>query len=825
MKKKANFGCSNTKPMDVKSIFKKYGAYGIAAVLFVAAAIIYCFPVTQGKVINAGDGLTATCAVQESVEYTQQTGRHSWWNGAMFSGMPNYQIGGGQYQSSKWLAPLKSVLHRGHWHTVWIFIIYFFCFFILLRAFDIDKWLSIVGAFAIALSSYFIIIIAAGHNSKTSTIALMSVVMAGFYMIFQKKYGLGVILAMVFTACGFSAHPQMAYYMFMLIGLLWLAELWIHLREKRMRDFLIGTLLFAAAVGIGIGTNCSNVFANSEYAAETMRGGHSDLVADQEAPAKGLDIEYATQWSYGIDESFSFLIPGFMGGSSAYPLGKDSHFYKALKAKGVDNRTVKAITEAAPVYWGEQPFTAGNVYMGAIVCFLFLLGLLIVEGPYKWALLAATLFSGALALGHNCMWLTEFFFKYFPLYNKFRAVSSILIVAEIAMPLLGFLAIKALMDGSVPKEKASKSILIAGGVTGGLCLLFALLGGTLFSFTSTYDAQLTQQLPDWAYNALLEDRQALMRSDSLRSLLFIAAAALPLWLFVKGKLKAGWMIAVLGVLVVLDLWPVDKRYLNDNNFVAKKTNNAYYAIQPYEEALLQDPGYFRVYNLTVSPFNDSRTSYRLKSIGGYSAAKLRRYQDLIDEHLGKMHLPVLGMLNAKYIITDDKGTATPHVNPYALGNAWFVGDLVPVEGAQAESDSLMRVDLATRAVIDKEFVPMAGNLHPGIPEGAAITLTAHTPETLDYEVSSSAPGIVVFSEIYYPHGWKASIDGEPADHFRVNYMLRAMNVPAGQHKIHFVFDPDSVRKGDTIAVIFCVLMYLISLGIIAVAIWKRFKKA
>ena len=814
--------------MSFESFFKKYGAYLVAAVLFIAAAVIYCFPLTQGKVISAGDGLTAKCAVQESVEYTQQTGRHSWWNGSMFSGMPNYQIGGGQYKSARLLAPLKSVLQRGHWHTAWIFIIYFFCFFILLRAFGIDKWLAIVGSFAIALSSYFIVIIAAGHNSKTSTIALMSVVLAGFYLIFQKKYGLGVILAMVFTACGFSAHPQMAYYIFMMIGVLWIAELWRHIKEKRMRDFLIGSLLFFAAVGIGIGTNCSNVFANAEYAAETMRGGHSDLAVEgQDAGAtKGLDLEYATQWSYGVDESFSFLIPGFMGGSSAYPLGKDSKLYKTLVAKGVNARTAASFCEGVPMYWGEQPFTSGNVYMGAIVCFLFLLGLLIVKGPYKWGLLAATLFSAALALGHNFMPLTELFFNHFPLYNKFRAVSSILIVAEIAMPLLGFLAVKALMDGAVPKEKAGRSILLAGGITGGLCLLVALLGGMLFSFTSTYDAALAQQLPDWVYQAIVDERAHLLRSDSLRSLIFIALATALLWIYAKGKMKAGWMIAALGVLVVLDLWPVDKRYFNDNNFVTKKTDKAYFEMQPYEKILLQDPGYFRVFNLTASPFNDSRTSYRLKSIGGYSAAKLRRYQDLIDEHLSKMHLPVIGMLNTKYIITDDKeGGAMPIPNPEALGNAWFVGDLVPVDGARAESDSLMSVDLRTTAVIDQSFVPMVADLHPGIAPDASIQLTAHTPDTRDYEVESSAPGVVVFSEIYYPHGWKASIDGAPADHFRVNYLLRAMNVPAGKHSIHFVFDPDSVRKGDTIAVAFCILMYLISLGIIAAALWKRFKKA
>ena len=813
--------------MDFGAFFKKYGAFLVAAVLFIAATVIYCFPVTQGKVVFAADSQLAQAAVQESVEYTQQTGRHSWWNSAMFSGMPNYQIGGGQYKSSKFLAPLKSILQRGHWHTPWIFIIYFFCFFILMLSFDINKWLAIVGSFALTLSSYFIVIIAAAHNSKTSTIALMSVVLAGFYLIYRKKYGIGVILTMIFTAVGFSAHPQMAYYIFMLIGLLWLAELATHLKEKRIRDFLIATALFVCAVGIGIGTNSSNVFANAEYAAETMRGGHSDLVEEgQESSANGLDIEYATQWSYGIDESFSFLIPGFMGGSSTYCLKKDSDLYKTLISHGVEKRSATSFCNMAPLYWGDQPFTAGNVYMGAIVCFLFLLGLLIVPGSYKWALLAATLFSSALALGHNCMWLTEFFFKYFPLYNKFRAVSSILIVAEIAMPLLGFLAVKALMDGSVPKEKATKSILIAGGITGGLCLFFALLGPAIFSFTSGYDAMLTQQMPGWAYDALIDERIKLFRSDSFRSFLFIAASALVLYLFCKDKLKTGWMIAALGVLVVLDMWPVDRRYFNDNNFVAKKENRNLFEMLPFEERLLKDPEYFRVMNCADNTFSESRTSYRLKSIGGYSAAKLRRYQDLIDRHLTQMHLPVIGMLNGKYIITpDEAGQPVIRLNPYALGNAWFVEKLVPVDGANAEIDSLMTISLETEAVIDKEFVPMASSLEPGIPDKADIRLTAHTPETLDYKVTSSEPGVVVFSEIYYPHGWKASIDGSPADHFRVNYLLRAMNVPAGQHKIHFVFDPDSVRKGDTIAIIFCILMYLITFGIIAAALVKRFKKA
>lgn len=815
--------------MKISNLFKKYGAYLVAAVVFVLLAFIYCKPQLSGKVVSAGDNTNATAAVQEAVRYTQETGDHTWWIGNMFSGMPDYQVGGGQYESAKLLAPFERILHRGHWNTAWIFIIYFFCFFVLLRSFDIDKWLSIVGSIAISLSSYFIVIIAAGHNGKTSTIALISVVIAGLYLIFRKKYGLGAIFVMLFSAIGFSTHPQMAYYLFMMMGLLWIAELWIHIREKRVRDFIIGTAIFVLSLGIGMGTGTSNIFVNSEYAEQTMRGGHSDIVAEgetsEEANAKGLDIEYATQWSYGIDETMSFMIPGFMGGANSIDVGTDSKLYKTLVGQGVAARSAADFCKNVPMYWGDQPFTSGNVYMGAIICFLFLLGLLIVEGPYKWALLAATLFSTALAWGHNCMWLTELFFKYFPLYNKFRAVSSILIVAEIAMPLLGFLAIKQIMDGTVDKKKLFKSLYIAGGVTGGICLLFALFGGAMFSFTSQYDASWSGSLPGWLYEAIVDQRAALLRSDSFRSFLFIAAAFCLLWIYAKGKLKNGWMIAILGVLVIADMWPVDKRYFNDDYFVTPKQNNNAFTLQPYEEQLLQDPSHFRVFNLTTNTWNDARTSYYLKSIGGYHAAKLRRYQDLIDQHLSVMHWPVIGMLNAKYIIVPgEDGTPQPQINPYALGNAWFVDKLYVVDNANEESDALNMIDLSHEAVLEKTFTQYIPDYEPVIPEDASVVLNKYTPKELDYTCSSSQPGTVVFSEIYYPYGWKATIDGQAVDHYRVNYMLRAVNVPAGQHNIHFIFDPDSVRKGDTIAVICIILMYLASAVIICIGIFKCFRR-
>lgn len=814
--------------MKFSELFKKYCAYVVAAVIFFALAFIYCKPQLSGKVVSAGDNTNATAAVQEAVRYTQETGDHTWWIGNMFSGMPDYQVGGGQYESAKLLAPFERILHRGHWNTAWIFIIYFFCFFVLLKSFDIDKWLSIVGSIAISLSSYFIVIIAAGHNGKTSTIALISVVMAGLYLIFRKKYGLGAIFVMLFSAIGFSTHPQMAYYLFMMMSLLWIAELWIHIREKRFKDMIVATVIFVLSLGIGLGTGTSNIFVNSEYAGQTMRGGHSDIISEGEssdaANTKGLDIEYATQWSYGIDETMSFMIPGFMGGANSINVGKDSKLFKTLVDNGVSAKRAADFCKGVPMYWGDQPFTSGNVYMGAIICFLFLLGLLIVEGPYKWALLAATLFSTALAWGHNCMWLTELFFKYFPLYSKFRAVSSILIVAEIAMPLLGFLAIKQIMEGIVDKKKLFRCLYIAGGVTGGICLLLALFGGAMFSFTSQYDASWSSGLPAWLYDAIVDQRVALLRSDSFRSFLFIAAAFCLLWIYAKGKLKNGWMIAILGVLIFADMWPVDKRYFNDDYFVTPKQNSNAFAIQPYEEQLLQDPSHFRVFNLTTNTWNDARTSYYLKSIGGYHAAKLRRYQDLIDQHLSKLHWPVIGMLNAKYIILPgEDGSPELQLNPYALGNAWFVDKLYSVDNANEESDALNTIDLSHEAVLDKSFAQYLPDYEPLIPEGASVVLNKYTPKELDYTCSSSQPGTIVFSEIYYPYGWKATIDGQAVDHYRVNYMLRALNVPAGQHNIHFIFDPDSVRKGDTIAVICIIIMYLACAVIIGGGFVKRIK--
>ena len=808
-----------------KNLVQKYLPYVVAVVLFAVLSCIYCAPVFQGKELYAGDNVRFKEAVHESLSFYEENGTCTWWTGSMFAGMPNYQIGGGHYKSNDLLKPLIKVLRPSHnTRLPMVLMLYFCCFFILLRSVGIDKWLAIIGALATGFSSYFFIIEPAGHHTKAWSIALMAVVIAGFFFTFRKKYGLGVVLTMIFTSLGFSPHPQMAYYVFMLIGVLYVAELYVHIKEKKYKDLIISTALFAVSVLVGVGTGMSNVFANSEYVKETMRGGHSDIVSDNESAdaSKGLSLEYMTAWSYGIDESLTFMIPGYMGNASGYNVGTNSVLYKELTSKGVPKAQAKEFCLSAPTDWGEQPFTAGPVYAGAAICFLFILGLLLVKGPYKWAILVATFFSFALSWGKNWMWLTELFYNWFPMYGKFRSVSSILIVAEMTMPLLGFMAIKQIMDGNTDRKELNRSIYISAGITGGLCLILALFGGSMFSFVSSNDASIQAQLPDWAFSAIIDERASILRSDSFRSFIFIVLAAAVIWLFANKKISKTWMIAVLGVIVVADMWPVDKRFFNDSNFVSPKQLKGSFETLPYEKAIMADTDpHFRVLNLTTNTFNDSRTSYNLKSLGGYSAAKLRRYQDIIDVYLSKVDLNVVSMLNAKYIITQgEDGRATPMRNPGALGNAWYVSSVVNAKNPTEECNALGSVDLAQTIVVGDDYKQYIDGFKPAV-EGSSITLTSYQPDVLTYKSNSSADGTVVFSEIFYPYGWKAYIDGRPAEIFRANYLLRAMNIPAGQHDIRMEFRPDSVRKGNIVASVFIVIMYAIVAGLIAGTLIKR----
>lgn len=793
---------------------KRIWPYLLAFMVFVAVACIYMSPVFDGKVIASTDGVQGRAAVHECVEYSQQTGNYSWWTGSMFSGMPNYQIGGGRYMANVYLRPLLKTLQWGHTNVLAIVLIYCLCFFALVRSMKVDKWLSIVGALAITFSSYFFIIIAANHHGKTSTLALMSLALAGFYLIFNGHRKTGICLSMIGTMAGFYPHPQMAYYLCFIFAAFGAAELLKAWKNKAWKSFAINCLLALAALGIGVGTGTSATFANLEYAEETMRGGHSDLVksSDADNKTKGLDLDYATAWSYGIDECWTFLVPDYMGGSSNYNVGSDSELFKDMIKQGVPKKSAEQFCKNVPTYWGDQPFTAGPVYMGAIVCMLFLLGLFVVKGPYKWALLVVTLLSVMLSWGYHFMGLTRFFFDNVPMYNKFRAVSSILVIAEITMPLLGFLALQSLVEAKKVGEDLSKKVLTAGGIVVALALVCLM-------FTSGFEGRSDAQMPEWLTPMLVDARRAMLSADCWRSIIFVALGTAVVWFYTKSqKFTTPLLAIVLGVLVLADMWPVAKRFMNDSHFSQGNAYDKEFKMQPWEKQILdsdKDPN-FRVFNLTASPFNDARTSYYLKSIGGYSAAKLRRYQDLIDQHLSKMHMPVINMLNTKYFIVPDQDTGAPVVqlNPDAMGNAWFVEKIVEAKTPNEECDMLMTLDLHREAVVGSDYINNVSDLNPGADSLAHITLTKYTPEYIEYDAECSKPGTVIFSEIFYPHGWKAIVDGKPADLYRANYMLRAMNLEPGKHHIRLEFRPESVAKGNTISMTFVILMYLIIAGIL-----------
>lgn len=837
----------------MKEILKKSVPYVVALAVFIIISLIFAGPaVFDHKVLQAGDQLSAKGMAQEVAEYNK-TGNYSFWTGTMFGGMPTYQISGYKYPAPAVDIPYRNFVHWGFAGIMAYMFGYLICFFILFRAFKVNQWLSIIGAIAMTFSTYFLLIIVAGHNAKVIALALLAPIIGGFYLIFQKKYGFGAIITLIFTSLGIMAHPQMTYYIFMLIGILFIAELWIHIREKRWKDLGMGILIFGACFAIGVGTQITPFMANREYAKETMRGGHSELekTDDKTNKTEGLDLSYITQYSYGIGETATLMIPGAKGYASSYNVGTDSKIYEAMIKNGMPKRQAADYCKGMPTYWGGDEGTSGPVYAGAIICFLFVLGLLIVKGPYKWALLVATLFSFALSWGYNFMPLTKFFADHFPMYTKFRAVESILVVAEITIPLLAMLALKEIMDKKVEKQKIIKSIYIAGGITAGICLL-AIVSSFFMNCTWGRDADIFKQWPEWLSSAVVAERAAILRKSAFRSLVFILLGIGLVLLFVKDKLKFGYFAAILGILVFVDMFTIDRKFFNDDNYVKEKNMNSYFAKRPWEESILnKEKGNlsYRVFNLTdpQGPFNDSRTSYYFKSIGGYSAAKLRRYQDLIDAHISneinpmyksilqqdeKLFLmesdttsyPVLNMLNMKYAVVGDAQNPMVVENHNAMGNAWFVDNVVIANTPNEESDALNTINLHNTLVTDAKYKDFVKNFKSHHDSTANIKLTKYAPDYVEYDCQSEEDGLVVFSEVYYPYGWNAYIDGKPVDHFRADYTLRALNVPAGKHHIRFEFRPASVEKWGKVAVASKYVMNLLVLGIAGFAIFRAVRR-
>jgi hypothetical protein len=810
----------------MKIDWKKIAPYVVAIVIFVGLAVAYCSPILEGKVLLQGDVNNWKGAANEALEFKAQNGETTWWTNSMFGGMPTFQITGSLPSGEITNHSLRQVLHLGLNETIGILFAYFFGFFLLLLCFGINPWLSIAGSLALGMSTYFFLIIPAGHVTKAVAIGFLAPVIGGVYAIFRQRYWLGAPLIIIYGMACIALHPQMTYYIFMLIGVMVITEIIVHCIERQWKNLLIALGIIGLSFGIVAGTRISWLSMNQSYLKETMRGGHSELTKGQsdKGPSTkdaGLDIKYATDWSYGIDETMTLLIPNWEGGASGYDLGKDSQLSQAMRKQGVPKRDAEQFCKSAPTYHGEKMFTSGAVYVGAIVCFLFLLGLLIVPGPYKWALLFATLMSIFLAWGKNMMWLTELFFNYFPMYNKFRAVESILVVAEITMPLLGFLGLQQIIDGKVEWPKLRNSLYIAGSVTAGICLVAALFAGS-FDMTSSYDAQWKGQVPDWLYNAILDQRASMVKSDAWRSLLFVVlGCVLTYWYAWQQNKEAktrnsAIFFSGLAILILADMVFVNKRFFNNDNFVKAKDANAYFKMQPWEEKILEDKSLdYRVLNLNTNTFNDARTSYRLKSIGGYSAVKLRRYQDLIDQHISKMNWKVINMLNTKYIVTQ-RGIIP---NPEAMGNAWFINDIQFVQTPDDECAALNTLDLSKTAVADEKFREvLTCTAQPS--EEDEITLTSYAPNKLAYHAKVANDRVAVFSEIYYPEGWHLYIDDEEAEIGRVNYVLRAAIIPAGEHTIRMAFIPKALKL-DKWSMGFVIIGILLSLICLSFPLWKK----
>ena len=856
----------------MKIDWKKILPYVVAIVAFVAIAMIYCAPLLEGKVLVQGDVNNWKGAAQEARTFYDEQGYSPWWTNSMFSGMPTYQITG-NLPTSEVRATIEQITHAGFagdWAIVGIIFAYFFGFFLMLRCFKVNPWLSIIGGLAIGFSTYFFLIIPAGHVTKAVALGFLAPVIGGFYAIFRKQYWLGAPLVMLYGILGITLHPQMTYYVFMLIGIMACAELYIHIKDKAWKELGISLGVLALSLLLVVGTKVSWLEMNQSYLKETMRGGHSELRGDEamrrEGEKAGLDLDYATAWSYGVDETMTFLIPNWEGGASGYNVGAKSDLCETMVKNRVPKRSAEQFCQQVPTYRGEKAFTSGPVYMGAIICFLFVLGLLIVPGPYKWALLIATLFSVALAWGRNMMWLTELFFNYFPMYNKFRAVESILVVAEITMPLLGILALQQIVDKKIAWEKLRVNMFIAGGVTAGLCLIFALFTG-MVDVTSSYDAQWANQVPTWLRDAIYDERVAMIKADAWRSFIFIALGFAVVFLYAwksnseslntKHSTLNYVLYAALAALVLADMLPVNKRFFGNDHFVKAKDADAYFAMLPYEQQILQDDDpNFRVLNLATNTFNDARTSYRLKSIGGYSAAKLRRYQDLIDEHISAemnplmqtvmrtqgfmlpdanegQDFPVLNMLNMKYAVVPlQGGKQAPVQNPYAMGNCWFVDEVIMVDTPDEECAALSTLDLHKQAVADKKFAEALDITKPDVTplmafDESSIELTSYAPNCLQYESMNERNQVAVFSEIYYPYDWHLYIvnaNGERVELplARVNYTLRAAVIPAGHHQLLMEFRPHAMQT-DKWCMVILILALILSAGSLTYPLWKKKK--
>ena len=830
--------------------YKKFLPDVVVVLVFAIISFAYFLvPVTQGKILFQHDASAGVGSAQELTEYQNRTGETTRWTNSIFGGMPTYQMSP-SYQSTDGLSQVMNAYHLWLPDNVWFLFAYLLGFYILLRAFDFRQTLAALGSIMWAFSSYFLIIIAAGHLWKVMALAYLPPMIAGIVLAYRGRYLSGFIVTALFTAFEIKAnHVQMTYYYLFIILFMVIAYLVKAVREKQLAGFMKSTGVVAAAAVIGIAINLSSLYHTWQYQKESMRG-KSELVKKNAAnqTSSGLDRDYITQWSYGIDETLTLLVPDAKGGATV-PLSKNAT--AMAKADPQIQSMIPQLYDAIPQYFGTQPGTSGPVYVGAFVLFLFILGLFIVRGSMKWALLAATVLSVLLAWGHNFMGFTNFFLDYIPMYAKFRTVASILVIAEFTIPLLAALALKKIVDEPEVLTKQMKFVYISLALTAGVALLIALFPGMMEPFISDQERQMItsiQGMDGNTANTILSNiatmREAMVSADAWRSVIIILIGFALLFLYKMKKLRAEYMVICMAVLCLVDMWQVDKRYLNDEMFVPKSERDMPHQATSTDLSIMKDKSLdYRVLNLASNTFNENETSFFHKSIGGYHPAKLRRYQEMIDAYIapemqktmqaiaaaggnmqavdGVKTFPVLNMLNTKYFILPLQGGATaPIQNPYAQGNGWFVDKLNYVNDANAEYAEVGKIDVRHEAVADKKFETALGQAKVN-DSTATVKLDKYEPNNLQYTVNSKNGGVVVFSEIYYP-GWTATIDGQPAELGRANYILRAVSVKPGKHTVVLDFHPTSISTTETIAYIACIILLLAIAGAGYVE-WKKKK--
>ena len=778
---------------------------------FVAIALFYFNPVLKGKEIFQSDIVQYIGMAKEQSDFRAETGEEPYWTDAAFGGMPTYQLGA--YYPHNYIKKLDSVLRFLPRPADYLFL-YFIGFYILLLCLKLDYRLAFLGAIAFGFSTYFIIILGVGHNAKAHAIAYMPMVLGGIILTFRQKLIGGFSLLAIAMALEIQAnHFQMTYYLLLLVIILGIVYLIDAFKKKKIPQYFKALGVMIVAVILAIGTNATNLIATQEYTSHSTRGdtGLTITPNGDDKPEAGLTYDYITTYSYGIAETLDLFVPGFMGGSGAEDVGEDSALYSELQKMGVSPIQAKSFTENAPTYWGQQPIVAGPAYIGATILFLFLFALFLIRGRLKWWVVGGTVLTLLLSWGKNFAFFTEFFIDYVPLYNKFRAVSSIQVIVELCVPLLAIVGLSCLFANKHTKEEKIEALKWSSIITAGLALVLILFNSILFDFSGLRDAQLRQQLGMDLMNALKEDRQSMLVADAIRSFIFVALSVFLIWFYLQEKISKKLILGGFAILFLADLVPIARRYVNGDDFVNARKMEQPYQPNTADQQIMQDSSRYRVFDISADPLTSSRASYFHHSIGGYHAAKPGRLQDLYDFYISQNNMKILNMLNVKYFIVPTENGVQAQQNPGVYSNAWFVRDVDWVADANAEILSLKEVDLKDTAVIDNRFKDDI-KMDFVYDEVGTIELVSEQPNELVYKTKASIRQLAVFSEMYYQPGWQAYIDGEKAAHVRADYVLRAMNIPQGEHTVTFKFEPEVIQTGGTIALASTLILVILILG-------------